>query len=166
MNPQELYAIVGQLVAGADFVKGSRFVQGGGTSDMELHRKMGNWGLMKVAQVLFGGRYSDLCYGYFAFWRSHLRVLAPDVDGFEIETLLNVRALKCKLQVAEVPSFEARRIHGVSNLRTIPDGWRVLMKIMRLSFTSALARSKRNLSRAKLQRGDDAGPKDVPDLTA
>jgi hypothetical protein len=36
--------------------------------------------------------------------------------------------------VAEVPSHEYRRIHGKSNLRTFPDGWRVLKTIVRERF--------------------------------
>jgi hypothetical protein len=54
-----------------------------------------------------------------------------DADGFEIETMMNVRALRAGLKVAEVPSFEAKRIHGVGRLRAIPDGWRVLKTIIR-----------------------------------
>ena len=52
-----------------------------------------------------------------------------DADGFEVETMMNVRALYSGLRVAEVPSFEADRVYGVSNLRTFPDGWRVLKTI-------------------------------------
>ena len=44
---------------------------------------------------------------------------------------MNVRALRAGLKVVEVPSFEAERIHGESNLRTFPDGWRVLKAIGR-----------------------------------
>jgi len=135
MDPGELHAYVGQLMAGADLVKGTRFAQGGGTVDMELHRKLGNLGLLAVVRLLFGGRYTDLCYGYFAFWRQSLDVLNPDVDGFEIETLINVRALKAKLRVAEVASFEARRLHGVSNLNAMRDGLRILRTIFRERFT-------------------------------
>ncbi len=135
MNPIELHAYVGQLMAGSDMVKGSRFMQGGGTTDMEFHRKLGNWGLMVVVNLLFRGGYSDLCYGYFAFWRSALEVLDPDVTGFEIETLINVRALKGNLKVAEVPSFEADRINGTSNLHAIRDGMRILRTILRERFS-------------------------------
>lgn len=131
MDPREIHAYVGSLMAGADLVKGSRFMQGGGTADMEPHRKLGNWGLLTMVRLLFGGRYSDLCYGYFAFWSEALQVLDPDVPGFEIETLINVRALKGKLRVAEVASFEAHRIHGVSNLNAFRDGFRILGTIIR-----------------------------------
>ncbi len=130
MDPVELHSYVGQLLAGADMVKGTRFAQGGGTVDMEWYRRLGNFGLLTLVRTLFGSRYSDLCYGYFAFWRTSLGVLAPDAPGFEIETQINVRALKGKLKVAEVPSFEARRLHGESNLNTFRDGFRILRTIL------------------------------------
>jgi glycosyltransferase involved in cell wall biosynthesis len=139
MDPRELNAYLGTLMTGVDLVKGSRFMQGGGTTDMEPHRKMGNWGLKTLVNVLFRGRYSDLCYGYFAFWREALDVLAPDVDGFEIETQINVRALKGNLRVAEVASFEAERVNGSSNLNAIRDGLRILRVIVKERFTRSRA---------------------------
>jgi glycosyltransferase involved in cell wall biosynthesis len=129
-DPAEIPAFVGPLLAGADFAKGSRFAQGGGTSDMSTVRRLGNWAFVKLVQACFGGRFTDLCYGYNAFWARTLPVLALDGDGFEIETIMNVRALQ-RLRVVEVPSFEADRIHGTSNLRTFPDGWRVVKAIGR-----------------------------------
>ena len=142
MAPEEMNVYVGALLSGADFVKGSRFMQGGGTSDMEFYRRLGNWGLMMLVRMGFGGHYSDLCYGYNAFWKSVLPVLDIDSDGFEVETLMNIRVLKAGLNIAEVPSYEAERIHGVSNLRTIPDGFRVLGTIIKERFTSKKAVAK------------------------
>ena len=131
MLPQEIPLYVGALLAGADFVKGSRFMQGGGTDDMELYRYFGNLGLTMVVRILFGARYSDLCYGYAAFWRRVLPKLNLESTGFEIETEMNVRAIKAKLKIAEVPSFEEPRIYGTSNLNTIRDGFRVLRQILK-----------------------------------
>lgn len=131
MYPEEIYTFVGALMAGADFAKGSRFLQGGGTSDMEFYRKFGNWCFVMLVRVLFGGKYSDLCYGYNAFWAYTLPLLELDGDGFEIETMMNVRAVHAGLSITEVPSFEAQRIHGYSKLQTIPDGWQVLKTIFK-----------------------------------
>jgi glycosyltransferase involved in cell wall biosynthesis len=131
MLPEEAIVFVGALMAGADMVKGSRFLQGAGTDDMSLFRMLGNWGLTQIVRVLYGGGFSDLCYGYMAFWRKHVDTLKCDADGFEIETLINVRALKNHLNIVEVPSFEASRISGESNLHAIRDGWRVLKTILR-----------------------------------
>ncbi len=130
-DPREIPAFIGALLAGADFVKGSRFLQGGGTADMPLYRQLGNGGLTLAVRMLFGGNFSDLCYGYNAFWRRVLPQLDLDGDGFEIETMMNVRALRAGLKVAEVPSFEAERVHGVGRLRAIPDGWRVAKTIVK-----------------------------------
>jgi glycosyltransferase involved in cell wall biosynthesis len=131
MIPEESIVFVGALIAGADLVKGSRFLQGAGTDDMSLFRMLGNWGLTLIVRVLYGGAFSDLCYGYMAFWSKHVATLNCDCDGFEIETLINVRAMKNHLNIVEVASFEASRISGESNLHAIPDGWRILMTILR-----------------------------------
>jgi hypothetical protein len=94
--------------------------------------------------MLFRTRFTDLCYGYNAFGRKVLPALdLPSTelprradgrkhwgDGFEIETLINIRVAACGLKIKEVPSFEHDRIHGESNLNTIRDGNRVLRTIM------------------------------------
>ncbi len=137
-DPAEIPAFVGALLTGADFVKGSRFTQGGGTTDMEWYRRLGNWGLTQLVRIRFGGRFTDLCYGYNAFWRDIVpQFNIHDVDGFEIETSMNVQALRSNMKVFEVPSYESPRIHGSSNLRTIPDGWRVLKTIIKLGMKPA-----------------------------
>lgn len=130
-DPAEIPAFLGCLLAGADFAKGTRFVQGGGTSDMEPIRKLGNWVLRLLVRIGFGGRYSDLCYGYNAMWRDVLPVIDADADGFEIETMMNCRVLAAGLHVVEVPSHERARIYGKSHLRTFTDGARVLRTILR-----------------------------------
>ncbi len=131
MNPAEIAMYVGTLTSGADYVKGSRFLQGGGSSDLTFFRRIGNWGLNFAVKVLFGGQYTDLCYGYNAFWKRAIYAIEPDSSGFEIETLMNIRALRSKLRIAEVPSFESDRVHGDSNLKPIRDGIRVLKTIIR-----------------------------------
>ncbi|HZQ10386.1 MAG TPA: glycosyltransferase family 2 protein [Anaerolineae bacterium] len=128
-DPAEIPEFVEALLGGADFAKGSRFLRGGGTSDMPLYRRLGNWGFVLLVRLLFGGRYSDLCYGYNAFWMHVLPSINLDSDGFEIETKMNVQVLREGFRVVEVPSFEAPRINGTGRLRTLPDGWRVLMTI-------------------------------------
>ena len=134
--PEEIPAYVGALLAGADYAKGSRFLQGGGTDDMPFYRRLGNWGFVMMVRVLFGGNFSDLLYGYNAFWARVLPVLELDAEGFEIETMMNIRALRAGLKIAEVPSFEAERIHGAGRLRTFPDGWRVLKTVLKERFGS------------------------------
>ena len=131
MNPDEISLFVAALREGADFVKGSRFMPGGGTSDMTFIRKAGNAGLCGLVNTLYGRRFTDLCYGYCGFRRSALARLGLKSDGFEIETEIVVRACKERLEIAEVPSFESPRRHGDSNLNAWRDGRRVLRTLLR-----------------------------------
>jgi glycosyltransferase involved in cell wall biosynthesis len=142
-DPEEIPRFVNALKEGADFAKGSRFMAGAGSSDISRLRQLGNLLLNKIVNVLYGTRYTDLCYGYNAFRRECLDVMELEAgeidgidgstmlwgDGFEVETLINVRIAKAGLRVAEVPSFEHSRHFGDSNLNAISDGIRVLRTI-------------------------------------
>lgn len=138
-DPAEIDRFVAALLAGADVAKGSRFVAGGGSEDITFIRSWGNAFLNLVTNVLLGTKYTDLCYGYNAFWARILPSLElPETrstggmrwgDGFEIETVLNCRFALLGLKVSEVPSVERLRIHGVSNLNAVKDGLRVLRTV-------------------------------------
>jgi glycosyltransferase involved in cell wall biosynthesis len=130
-DPCEIPRFVEVLMAGNDFAKGSRFAKGGGSDDHTFLRYLGNYGLSKLASMLFKGRFSDLLYGYNAFWKHCLDYVKIDYDGFEGETMISIRAHMVGLKVAEVPSFEHRRIHGTSKLHAFKDGWLELKAIAR-----------------------------------
>jgi len=140
----EIPHFVKALVEGADFAKGSRFAKGGGSSDITRFRRLGNWVLIAAVNRVYGTKFTDLCYGYNAFWRHVVPVIGLDPispcgpgndgrlwgDGFEVETLVNIRVAKASLAITEVPSFESPRIHGVSNLNAFHDGLRVFRTIL------------------------------------
>jgi glycosyltransferase involved in cell wall biosynthesis len=142
-NPREIPLFVEALLQGHDFAKGSRFIQGGGSHDLTWLRRLGNYGLSTLVNVLFGTKFSDLCYGYNAFWRYCLDYVEINCDGFEIETFLNIRAHKACFKIIEVASFEQPRIYGVSNLDTFRDGWRVLKTIVKERRTHVQRSAKR-----------------------
>lgn len=130
-DPQEILLFVDALIRGADFAKGSRFIHDGGSGDFTWIRRLGNNGINLLANACFKVQFTDLCYGYNAFWRRYLPYLDIDSPGFEVETLMNIRASKAKLKVKEVPSFEAVRIFGESKLKAVRDGWRIVKTIIR-----------------------------------
>jgi hypothetical protein len=86
--------------------------------------------LSGTANLLHGTNFTDLCYGYNAFWARCLPFIALDVPGFEVETLINLRIAGAGMKIAEVPSYERDRISGQSNLKTFRDGFRVLGTIL------------------------------------
>lgn len=134
-DPREIGSFVRRLRSGAEFVKGSRYMQGAGSKDISHLRNFGNSGITWAVRLLFGGRYTDLCYGYAAFWRGLVPVLNLDSDGFEIETLLGIRALQARLLIFEVHSMEHPRRYGTSNLNELSDGWRIFKVILRERFS-------------------------------
>jgi glycosyltransferase involved in cell wall biosynthesis len=172
-DPAEIPRFVAALTEGADFAKGSRFMPGAGSSDISRLRQMGNFWLNKIVNVLYRTRYTDLCYGYNAFRRDCLAVMGLDPgrpgevpgstmlwgDGFEVETLINVRIAKAGLRVTEVPSFERSRFSGASNLHAFSDGLRVLRTI------HAERRQGSAPVVAVLGRNDDRAPATWADLS-
>ena len=148
-DASEIPRFVEALLDGADFAKGTRFANDGGSGDITRLRSLGNRLLSTFFNLCYGTSYSDLCYGFNVFgfnvfWRRHVPVFDLDAasppppeddrclwgDGFEVETLIHVRVAKAGLVVAEIPSFEHARIHGVSNLSAVSDGLRVLRTIL------------------------------------
>lgn len=134
INPKEIPKLIEPLLQGYDLTKGSRFLPGGGTIDMPLHRRIGNWVFTVMANILFGTKYTDLVYGFHAFWKEILERVDIKSGSFEIDTELYLKVKKAGLKVAEVPSFEARRIYGSGKLRSLRDGWRILKVIFRERF--------------------------------
>jgi glycosyltransferase involved in cell wall biosynthesis len=161
-DPAEIVRFVEALKNGADFAKGSRFTAGGGSADITPIRRVGNWFLNGIFNVGWRSRYTDLCYGYNAFWSDLLPVLdLPDHrtpqpesgrmvwgDGFEIETVINCRFAAADLEIVEVPSVEKLRMFGESNLRAVNDGLRVLRTLLtEWRRTRSVRRQTRRLER-------------------
>jgi glycosyltransferase involved in cell wall biosynthesis len=158
MDPCEIPAMVETVAeCSATYAKGSRHIEPGGSDDLTAMRRLGNRLLLALVNCIYRTHYTDLCYGLIAFWRRDLEVLGfeggfqasggelrrHESMGFEVETLLNVRAAKVGLRVVEVPSYERARLYGTSNLRVVRDGLRVLRTIVVERFRPVPARSMR-----------------------
>ncbi|MBF4615993.1 glycosyltransferase family 2 protein [Curtobacterium sp. VKM Ac-1376] len=155
-DPDEIPRFVKALVDGADVAKGTRYSLGGGSDDITIVRNLGNRGLNMLCNIILGTRYSDLCYGYNAFWADvlpEIGLLSSELpkpadgsmlwgDGFEIETVLTCRWSAAELEISEVPSHEKLRVHGSSNLNAVTDGIRVLKSIMHERRRAAIGRSE------------------------
>jgi glycosyltransferase involved in cell wall biosynthesis len=159
-DPGEIPRFVDALTSGADFAKGTRFRSGGGSADITKLRAVGNRALNLLANRMLRAQYTDLCYGYNAFWTDILPELdlpSPAEgpadstmvwgDGFEIETVINCRIAAAGLDIAEVPSYELYRVFGDSNLNAVSDGLRVLKTI---------GTERRRVGRIKAKRREHA----------
>lgn len=105
-------AIVPQLLKemeqGADIVVAGRYIEGGGTKDWPLHRKIISAGATGIAKIALRLDVSDPVSGFFAAKRSCFEKLKLKVKGYKI--LLNVLADNRAVAVKEVPFvFEDRK---------------------------------------------------------
>lgn len=130
MDPEQIPSFIAPLLAGYDYVKGSRFLPRGGTLDMPWLRRLGNKIFTILVNLLYETKYTDLCYGYNAFWRKAFQQVRLNTDGFEIETEMHIKAAKARLKVSEVPSFERARLNGKGRLGTFKDGWKIFRTIL------------------------------------
>jgi glycosyltransferase involved in cell wall biosynthesis len=131
-SPEEIPNFIEPLLKGYDFAKGSRFLQG--RPNMPLHRRFGNWVLVTTANILHGTKYTDICSGYNAFWKSALERVELSSDGFEMEQEMNVRVKKAGLRVVEVPCQDRGRLGGTSKTKDLQQGVKDLLTILRERF--------------------------------
>lgn len=134
-DPLELPRFLEALLAGADWIKGSRFHNGWGSKPP--HRVFGNWVIAKMCNLLYGTRFTDVCCGYNAFWRR-----VPDkvdlwaADGWNYEPLLVARLLRAGCDVRELGYRYRGRLSGDSKLPNWQQGLRAIWVLVRERFRS------------------------------
>jgi glycosyltransferase involved in cell wall biosynthesis len=130
MRPEDIPRFIERLLDGHDFVKGSRELPGAGSDDFTRVRRLGNSGLTWIANRIFGTEYTDLTFGFNAYWRRALRNPECLADGFQFEIQAAVRAGKAGLRTSEVSTYEDARVGGQSKLNAWSDGWAILRLIV------------------------------------
>ena len=126
MDPGEIPKFIEPLLNGYDYAKGSRFLDGGGTRDMPLYRRLADKVFVSLVNILYKARFTDSSYGYKAFWKKSFKDITLRSEGFEIEAEIDIKASKAGLKVTEVPCMEEKRFSGNGKLRSFSDGWRIL----------------------------------------
>ena len=152
MSAAEIPHFLYYLNSDFDFVKGSRFIAGGGSLDITRIRRSGNRALLRLVNSMYKTNLTDLCYGFCAFHRRYLDHLNLTAEGFDIETEMTVHALRAGLRIAEVPSLEMPRRSGRSNLHAVSDGKLVLRTILRECDTGMTAQIARAFTRTPRRR--------------
>jgi glycosyltransferase involved in cell wall biosynthesis len=133
-DPGEMDRFIEPLLDGYDFAKGSRFLHGF-PRNKPWHRIMGNWIIAMTFNLLFLRRYTDLCSGYSAFWKTAINKLEPwPLDGFENEPLINTRIRKKGLKVIEIGHLDQGRVRGEVKELSWRQGFKAIKAIVRERF--------------------------------
>ena len=135
-HPGDLPALVKPLLHGqADLSLGSRRFSG----QMPVAARIGNRGLSGAFAVLFGRRFHDTQCGLRACTRRAYDVLRWTSDGYAVETEMLIRAVRCRLRVAEV-SIQTI-YHDSHKGTTVADGVRIIADMVRWRFARGLDQS-------------------------
>lgn len=133
-TPEDILPMIQKLEEGNDMVIASRFMIGGRRDDSEHlipYRGFGNRVFSLLANIIFGGNYTDTINGFRAIRKDKLERLRIDAQGFGIEYQISIRSMKLKYKVAEFPTCEGDRIGGKSTAGTIQTGFYVLYLLIR-----------------------------------
>ena len=118
-DPKDVPRLLAACEAGADLALGSRYVEGGGTANWGVGRRLVSFGGSFYARALLGVGIRDLTGGFKCYRRRVLETLDLDAIhskgyAFQIET--TYRTLRRGFRVVEVPIRFADRTAGHSKM--------------------------------------------------
>ena len=118
-DPLSIPAMLAAIDAGSDAVIGSRYVNGGGTKNWPLHRRLlSRWGNLYTGAVL-GVKVRDCTSGFRAYRASALAAIAPETtkaEGYAFLSELVVRLSRRGSKISEVPILFIDRENGTSKM--------------------------------------------------
>jgi glycosyltransferase involved in cell wall biosynthesis len=122
--------LVEAVVAGkADMVVGSRASKVGEATFRPMHVQ-GNRMISGLINLIFGARIQDVFSGFRVLSRDVAKSIPVLARGFDVETELTLQTLYRNFVILEIPTpYGARPEGSFSKLRTIPDGFRVMLKL-------------------------------------
>lgn len=132
--PEEIPLILQPILDGKDIVIGSRVLGKPEKGAMTIPQQFGNWLATHLIKLLFGFRFTDLGPFRAIRWQKLLELGMQDKTyGWTVE--MQVKAVKHKLQCAEVPVSYRKRI-GTSKVSgtikgTILAGYKILWTIFK-----------------------------------
>jgi dolichol-phosphate mannosyltransferase len=118
-DPDDVPRLIAAVEGGADLALGSRYVEGGGTRNWGLLRRIVSWGGSFYARVILGLKIRDLTGGFKCFRRHVLETLdfdAIESKGYAFQVETTYRVIRLGFEVVEVPIVFADRTEGTSKM--------------------------------------------------
>jgi dolichol-phosphate mannosyltransferase len=118
-DPDDVPRLIAAVEGGADLALGSRYVEGGGTRNWGLLRRIVSWGGSFYARVILGLKIRDLTGGFKCFRRHVLETLdfdAIESKGYAFQVETTYRVIRHGFEVVEVPIVFADRTEGTSKM--------------------------------------------------
>ena len=132
-NPKAILEMLNKISNGADFVFGTRYLDGNKSEDDTFITKLGNFFFTKLVRLLFKINTTDLLFLYVVGKRENVTKLDLKQQDFRFCTEFMIKCYRdfnCK----EVLSKERKRYSGVSKVNKIFDGMKLLTNIAIMYF--------------------------------
>jgi glycosyltransferase involved in cell wall biosynthesis len=122
-------AMIQKIQDGFDMVIASR--QHKSSKAYRFGHRFGNWVFTTLLRLLFRSHHRDVLSGYRALSKRCVKTLLLQANGFDIEVDMTIQTLCLNMKTAEIESEYHERPDGSeSKLKTIPDGIRILARII------------------------------------
>ena len=132
-NPKAISEMLNKLSNGADFVFGTRYLNGNKSEDDTLVTKFGNFFFTKLVRFLFKINTTDLLFLYVVGKREIVSKLNLKQQDFRFCTEFLIKCYK-NFNCEEVFSKERKRFSGSSKVSKIFDGLKILCNIFSIYF--------------------------------
>jgi dolichol-phosphate mannosyltransferase len=124
--------VISELNKGADAVSGSRFLLPEGRPEgMSRIHNFGNKVLSSISSIRNRRKISDLCTGLWGFNSKAIHGIEIESQGFDLEAELAGKMRRRGFVHKEIAVKWSQRKGGKSKLRSIRDGFIILLRILR-----------------------------------
>lgn len=115
------------IMHGYDMAIGDRLSKHANRANERMFHRFGNKLVNRLLKKMYGGNIMDSMSGLRAFNNKFAKGFKPRSHGFEIETEMNIYALKNGFRVYSYPiHYKRRAVGSASKLSTVRDGIRIL----------------------------------------
>ena len=117
-----------------DFIFGSRYIKNGKSDDDTFLTIIGNYIFSKIGKIFFNIKLSDILYTYTIANTSKFKELDVISNDFCFCVEFPIKVEKNKFSYIDSPSHERSRISGKKNVNEFIDGFKILLKMIKLFF--------------------------------
>ena len=132
-NPKDISLMIDKMENGADFVFGTRYLNGAKSEDDTIVTKIGNSFFTLLVNLLFSIKTTDILFFYVLGKKENIIKLDLKRQDFTICAEFLIKAYK-NFNCKEVLSVERKRLFGHSKVNRIVDGFKILINILSLYF--------------------------------
>ena len=132
-NPKELDLMIKLIEKEKlDFIFGSRYQDNASSEDDTIVTLVGNYFFSYLGKILFKLNITDILYTFVVGRSDKFKELGIISNDFTFCVELPIKIKKFNFKMKSIPSYERKRISGKKKVNALVDGFKILIKMLRL----------------------------------